>query len=113
MYIYVYISRQSKVSLVDLAGSERASLTGRICVSTYSTYLIITNCSFLHSHAIYTYIRVNTYVYLYIKIILIILIKGAHGDRLVEANNINKSLSSLGDVIKSLSSTTDKGMKPF
>ena len=33
---------------------------------------------------------------------------GASGDRLIEANNINKSLSTLGDVIKALSSP-DKG----
>jgi kinesin family protein 1 len=38
---------------------------------------------------------------------------GAHGGRLVEANNINKSLSALGDVIKALSTTTDKGFVPY
>ena len=41
---------------------------------------------------------------------------GASGERLVEANNINKSLSTLGDVIKALSSDKDKvggGFVPY
>lgn len=118
-----YVESLTKIQLLTLEDFENVLSYGLRMRSTAATLM---NASSSRSHAVFTIYLFQEFLEHHNNAPLIIRresrinlvdlagserasLTGVSGERLTEANNINKSLSTLGDVIKALSTHSSKG----